>query len=76
MDSRLPRFRALLLKASAEEIDISNEWEEMIEVEPGRDVSSGSLKLEVQSYQEILAGAGTCAEVPLEPEASIERRTA
>ena len=34
----------------AEEIDISNEWEDMIEVEPAE---TAAPELEVQSYQEI-----------------------
>lgn len=48
----------------AAEIDISNEWEEMIEVEPEE---SPAPALEVQSYQEILAEPAMPAETPLEP---------
>ena len=44
----------------AAEIDISNEWEEMIEVEPEE---SPAPALEVQSYQEILAEPAMPAEV-------------
>jgi len=39
--------------ASAEEIDISNEWEDMIEVEPAEAVDSAAAEVEVQSYHEI-----------------------
>jgi tetratricopeptide (TPR) repeat protein len=53
----------------AAEIDISNEWEEMIEVEPEE---SPAPALEVQSYQEIMAEPAMPAEVPLEPVVSIE----
>jgi tetratricopeptide (TPR) repeat protein len=53
----------------AAEIDISNEWEEMIEVEPEE---APALALEVQSYQEIMAEPAMAAEVPLEPAISIE----
>jgi tetratricopeptide (TPR) repeat protein len=52
----------------AAEIDISNEWEEMIEVEPEE---SPAPALEVQSYQEILTEPAV-REVPLEPVVSIE----
>jgi tetratricopeptide (TPR) repeat protein len=53
----------------AAEIDISNEWEEMIEVEPEEPAAPA---LEVQSYQEIMAEPAMPAEVPLEPVGSIE----
>ncbi len=53
----------------AAEIDISNEWEEMIEVEPDE---SPAPALELQSYQEIMAEPAMTAEVPLEPVVSIE----
>jgi tetratricopeptide (TPR) repeat protein len=53
----------------AAEIDISNEWEEMIEVEPEETPAPA---LEVQSYQEIAAQPAMAAEVPLEPVVSIE----
>jgi pilus assembly protein FimV len=53
----------------AAEIDISNEWEEMVEVEPE---DSPAPALEVQSYQEILAEPAMPAEAPLEPVVSIE----
>jgi tetratricopeptide (TPR) repeat protein len=53
----------------AAEIDISNEWEEMIEVEPEE---SPAPALEVQSYQEIMAEPAMTAELPLEPVVSIE----
>ena len=53
----------------AAEIDISNEWEEMIEVEPEE---SPAPALEVQSYQEIAAEPAMPAEAPLEPVVSIE----
>jgi len=53
----------------ADEIDISNEWEEMIEVEPEE---SSAPALEVQSYQEILAEPAMPVEVPLEAGVSIE----
>src|SRR5438270_53273 len=53
----------------ATEIDISNEWEEMIEVEPEE---APAPALEVQSYQEIAAEPTMRTEVPLEPVVSIE----
>jgi tetratricopeptide (TPR) repeat protein len=53
----------------AAEIDISNEWEEMIEVEPEE---APAPALEVQSYQEIMAEPAMPAEVPLELAVSIE----
>ena len=53
----------------AAEIDISNEWEEMIEVEPEE---APAPALEVQSYQEIAAEPAMPAEVSLEPAVSIE----
>jgi tetratricopeptide (TPR) repeat protein len=53
----------------AAEIDISNEWEEMIEVEPEE---APALALEVQSDQEIMAEPAMAAEVPLEPVMPIE----
>ncbi|MGZ4843526.1 MAG: tetratricopeptide repeat protein [Candidatus Angelobacter sp.] len=52
-----------------EEIDISNEWEDMIEVEPEE---SPAAAIEVQSYQEIIEEQAKPAKVPLEPVASIE----
>ena len=61
---RLPHAAA----PEAAEIDISNEWEEMIEVEPEE---SPAPALEVQSYQEILTEPAV-REVPLEPVVSIE----
>jgi pilus assembly protein FimV len=51
------------------EIDLSNEWEEMIEVEPEE---SPAPALEVQSYQEIATEPASPAEMPLEPVVSIE----
>jgi pilus assembly protein FimV len=53
----------------AAEIDLSNEWEEMIEVEPEE---SPAPALEVQSYQEIAAEPASPAEMPLEPVVSIK----
>jgi pilus assembly protein FimV len=50
------------------EIDLSNEWEEMIEVEPEE---SPAPALEVQSYQEIATEPASPAEMPLEPVVSI-----
>jgi tetratricopeptide (TPR) repeat protein len=55
--------------SEATEIDISNEWEEMIEVEPE---DSPAPALEVQSYQEIMAEPAMPVEAPLEPVVSIE----
>ncbi len=55
--------------AEAAEIDISNEWEEMIEVEPEE---AAAPAVEVQSYQEILAEPAMPVEVPAEPVVSIE----
>jgi tetratricopeptide (TPR) repeat protein len=54
---------------AAAEIDISDEWEDMIEVEPEH---SPAPELEVQSYHEIIEEPATPAEVLLEPVASIE----
>ena len=65
MDAPAPHAAA----PEAAEIDISNEWEEMIEVEPEE---APAPALEVQSYQEILAEPAMPAEVPLEPVVSIE----
>ncbi len=65
MDAPAPHAAA----PEAAEIDISNEWEEMIEVEPE---AAAAPALEVQSYQEILAEPAMPAEVPLEPVVSIE----
>jgi len=65
MDAPAPRAAA----PEAAEIDISNEWEEMIEVEPGE---APAPALEVQSYQEILAEPAMQVEAPLEPAVSIE----
>jgi pilus assembly protein FimV len=53
----------------AGEIDISNEWEDMIEVEQEEPAAP---ELQVQSYQEIIEDQATSAKVPLEPVASIE----
>ena len=65
IDAPAPRAAA----PEAAEIDISNEWEEMIEVEPEE---ARAPALEVQSYQEILAEPAMPAEAPLEPVVSIE----
>ena len=54
--------------AEAAEIDLSNEWEDMVEVEP----EDSAPALEVQSYQEILAQPAMPVEAPLEPVVSIE----
>ena len=62
-----PASRAAAPEAA--EIDISNEWEEMIEVEPEE---SPAPALEVQSYQEIMAKPAMAAEATLEPVVSIE----
>ena len=51
------------------EIDLSNEWEEMIEDEPG---ASPAPALEVQSYQEIAAEPVKPAQAALEPVVSRE----
>lgn len=67
IDAPAPRAAA----SEAAEIDISNEWEEMIEVEP-EESSAPAPALEVQSYQEILAEPAMPAEAPLEPVVSIE----
>ena len=63
----VPPSRAAMPEAA--EIDISNEWEEMIEVEPEE---SPAPVLEVQSYQEIMAEPEMPADVPLKPVVSIE----
>src|SRR6267154_947677 len=53
----------------AAEIDISNEWEDMIEVEPEERAAP---ELQVQSYQEIIEEQAIPARVPLETVAPIE----
>ena len=53
----------------AAEIDISNEWEDMIEVEQEEPAAP---ELQVQSYQEIIEEQAIPARVPLEPVAPIE----
>ncbi|HEX3587935.1 MAG TPA: tetratricopeptide repeat protein [Candidatus Angelobacter sp.] len=56
--------------ASAEEIDISNEWEDMIEVEPAEPVDlakAAAAEVEVQSYQEIPQEPVQPVPVQLEP---------
>jgi tetratricopeptide (TPR) repeat protein len=53
----------------AAEIDISNEWEDMIEVEQEEPAAP---ELQVQSYQEIIEEQAIPARVPLGPVASIE----
>jgi tetratricopeptide (TPR) repeat protein len=56
--------------AEAAEIDISNEWEGMIEVEPGE---AAAPELQVQSYQEIIEEQQEmAAHAPLEPVVPIE----
>jgi tetratricopeptide (TPR) repeat protein len=45
-----PSVASVSASASAEEIDISNEWEDMIEVEPA---DAAATEVEVQSYHEI-----------------------
>ena len=50
IDAPPARPRPRLLPISAQEIDISNEWEDMIEVEPEE---SEAPELQVQSYQEV-----------------------
>jgi tetratricopeptide (TPR) repeat protein len=60
---------AMASAPSTEEIDISNEWEDMIEVQPEESPAS---ELELQPYQEIIQEPVTPAEIPLEPVASIE----
>jgi len=53
----------------AAEIDISNEWEDMIEVEQEE---LAAPELQVQSYQEIIEEQAIPARVPLDPVAPIE----
>jgi tetratricopeptide (TPR) repeat protein len=65
MDAPAPSSAA----PEATEIDLSNEWEEMIEVEPEE---SPAPALEVQSYQEIATEPASPAELPLQPVVSIE----
>jgi tetratricopeptide (TPR) repeat protein len=56
--------------AEAAEIDISNEWEDMTEVEPGE---AAAPELQVQSYQEIIEEQQEmAAHAPLEPVVPIE----
>ncbi|HZE79658.1 MAG TPA: tetratricopeptide repeat protein, partial [Candidatus Polarisedimenticolia bacterium] len=62
-----PPARAAVPEAA--EIDISNEWEDMIEVEQEERAAP---ELQVQSYQEIIEEQVIPARVPLEPVAPIE----
>jgi tetratricopeptide (TPR) repeat protein len=58
-----PSMASVPASASAEEIDISNEWEDMIEVEaaePVEQAESAAAAVEIQSYQEI-------AQEPVQP---------
>ena len=61
-------FPAEAAAPEAAEIDISDEWEDMIEVEPEELTAP---ELEVQSYHEIIAEPAVPSEVLLEPEAAI-----
>ena len=61
-------LRPTRLRPEAAEIDLSSEWEEMVEVETEE---SPAPALEVQSYQEIVTEPAV-REVPLEPVVSIE----
>jgi tetratricopeptide (TPR) repeat protein len=59
----VPSVSSVPASAAAEEIDISNEWEDMIEVEPAESVEqaeSAAAAVEIQSYQEI-------AQEPVQP---------
>lgn len=65
-----PSVASVPASASAEEIDISNEWEDMIEVEPAESVEeaeSAAAAVEVQSYQEIAQEPVQPVAVPFEP---------
>src|SRR5215831_14124786 len=65
-----PSVAPVSASAAAEEIDISNEWEDMIEVEPAETVDlaeSAAAAVEVQSYQEIQQEPAQPAAVQFEP---------
>ena len=57
---------------SAEEIDISNEWEDMIEVESAEAPAEGPAEVEVQSYQEVHDEPVQPVAVQFEPEKAPE----
>jgi tetratricopeptide (TPR) repeat protein len=65
-----PSAASVPASASAEEIDISNEWEDMIEVEPAETVDvaeSAAAAIELQSYQEIAQEPAQPVAVQFEP---------
>jgi tetratricopeptide (TPR) repeat protein len=65
-----PSVASVPASASAEEIDISNEWEDMIEVEPAEPVDlaeSAAANVEIQSYQEIAQEPAQPVGVQFEP---------
>jgi len=59
-----PSVSSAPASASAEEIDISNEWEDMIEVEPQE---SAAAEVQIQSYQEIAQEPAQPVAVQFEP---------
>jgi tetratricopeptide (TPR) repeat protein len=64
-----PSVASVPASASAEEIDISNEWEDMIEVEPAEPVEQAEsvAAVEIQSYQEIAQEPAQPVGVQFEP---------
>jgi tetratricopeptide (TPR) repeat protein len=64
-----PSVASVPASASAEEIDISNEWEDMIEVEPAEPVEQAEsvAAVEIQSYQEIAQEPAQPVAVQFEP---------
>jgi tetratricopeptide (TPR) repeat protein len=65
-----PSVASVPASAAAEEIDISNEWEDMIEVEPAEPVDlaeSAAANVEIQSYQEIAQEPAQPVGVQFEP---------
>jgi tetratricopeptide (TPR) repeat protein len=66
----VPSVSSVPASAAAEEIDISNEWEDMIEVEPAESVEqaeSATAAVEIQSYQEIAQEPAQPVGVQFEP---------
>ncbi|HET8890012.1 MAG TPA: tetratricopeptide repeat protein [Candidatus Angelobacter sp.] len=67
-----PAAAAAPANTSAEEIDISNEWEDMIEVEPAEAPAEAANEVEIQPYQEISQEPIPPVAVQLEPEKTAE----
>ena len=72
MDATPAAAPAAPASTSAEEIDISNEWEDMIEVEPAEASVEATAEVEVQPHQEIPQEPIPPVAVQLEPEKAVE----